>query len=575
MSAERDPLDDFLSSIADGKSFDWEAVGGTAAPRDRARMEALGDVSRIAAFSRSLQQLDIRSSLAHEGFPERWGDLLLLERLAIGSLGGEVYRAWDTRLQREVALKLLPPGQAQNEESPFIQEARAGARIRHAHIVAVHGIDVHDGRAGLWMDLLRGPTLEQEIVRTGALDAGTAARLGMEIGSALSAVHEAGLLHRDVKPANIVRDGDRYVLTDFGLGKDAWHASPAERPSGTPMYMAPELFKGVGASPRSDVYGLGLTLWFALSGRHPFQAGSLEELILAVEKGPGPLPPGAPQHLVRVIEQATARRTEDRFPAANAFVTAMERAAVGQARRARVTRNILVGSLALALGTSLFLLSRRLREPVESVNVPSGAVNAPVTDAAAPGWAIYDIEATFLKHTEGGGVRIYDGDRVIPGDRLSLETKVSRPAWVYVLNEDERGEHYLLFPQPRFDLKNPVTPGTVHVLPGAIEGRENAWTVTSRGGREHLLVVVSPEPVEELEAELNRIPTAEPGRPVTYASVGPKSMETLRGVGGIEEIPNKTAAAAESRIFTRFKSLAGRESNVHGVWVRQVSFENP
>ena len=198
-----------------------------------------------------------------------------------------------------------------------------------------------------------------------------------------------------------------------------------------------------------------------------------------------------------------------------------------------------------------------------------------MTEAGAPSAFVYDVEATFIKHTEGGTVRIYDGDGVIPGDRLSLEAKVSRPAWVYVLNEDERGEHYLLFPQPRFDLQNPVTPGTSHLLPGAIEGRENAWTVTSRGGREHLLVVVSPEPVAELEAELTQLPTAEPGRPVTYATVGPKSMETLRGVGGIEEVPNSTAPAAKTRLFSRFKALAGRESNVEGVWVRQISFENP
>ena len=571
MSAERDPLDDFLSSIADGKSFDWEAVGRTAAPRDRARMEILGDVSRIAAFNRSLQH----ASPARAGgdFPERWGDLLLLERLSAGEQA-ELYRAWDPRLQREVALKLFY-SRGGRDEASFLEEARAGARIRHPHIVTIHGIDVHDERAGFWMDLLRGPTLEQEVLRSGALIAERAARLGMEIGSALTAVHEAGLLHRDLKPANIVRDGERYVLTDFGLGKDVWHANPAEAPSGTPMYMAPELFKGAGATPGSDVYGLGLTVWFALSGRHPFQAKSLEELIPAVERGPGDLPPSTPKRFVSVVEQAIAVRPENRISTSSAFVNALERMVGARAKRARITRNSLVGSLALTLGTTLFLMSQRLREPAEVVNAPSQTVEAPVAETVVSGSLLYDVEATFVKHTEGGSIRIFSGDAVIPGDRLSLETKVSRPAWVYVLNEDERGERYLLFPQPRFDLQNPVSPGASHVLPGSIAGRENAWTVTSRGGREHLLVVVSPEPVDELEAELAQIPTADPGRPITYAPVGQKSMETLRGVGGIEAIPNDVTPVPESRIFSRFKSLAGRESNVQGVWVRQVSFENP
>jgi uncharacterized protein DUF4384 len=135
----------------------------------------------------------------------------------------------------------------------------------------------------------------------------------------------------------------------------------------------------------------------------------------------------------------------------------------------------------------------------------------------------------------------------------------------------------LLFPQPRFDQQNPVPAGVPHTLPGTIGGRENAWTVTSRGGREYLLVVVSPKPVAELESELGQIPMASPDRPVVYARVGAKALETLRGVGGVEPLPQSKAEPnpAASRIFDHFRSLAGQESGVEGIWIRQIELENP
>jgi hypothetical protein len=185
------------------------------------------------------------------------------------------------------------------------------------------------------------------------------------------------------------------------------------------------------------------------------------------------------------------------------------------------------------------------------------------------------VSASFLRRNDGASERLASGDRVGPGDRLSLELRTTRAAWVYVLNEDERGERYLLFPQPLFDARNPLPADSTFVLPGTIGGRENAWAVTSRGGREHFLVVVSPEPVAELEADLGKLPAPLPGRPVRYASVGPASVERLRGVGGVTELPETATPAPNADAFDRFRALAGSESGVHGVWVRQVVLENP
>ena len=558
MTPERDPIDDLLASIADGTAVDWEAASRRAAPGSRTRVAALREVSHIAAFSRSLQRA------TEPAAPERWGDLLLLERLGSGT-HADVYRAWDARLQREVALKLIRPGS--DADASWLDEGRAAARVRHPNVVSVHGVDRRDGRAGLWMELVRGVTLERRVTERGPLAPAEAARLGAEIGSALAAVHAAGTVHRDVKPANVVRDDeDRHVLTDFGLGVRQGDLARVG-PSGTPMYMAPELLAGAPASPRSDVYALGMTLWFALTGRHPFEAGSLPELIDAARRGPRPLRSlraDVPVALAAAIERAIAPAPEARFADARELVAAVTRATSARPRVAHPHRVAAAGGLQLALAGPFVLWRSPSR--VDQVAPPA------VAPSAAATWT---IDASLVRRDVGGATRLVTGDRVKPGDRLSLEFHASKAAWVYVLNEDEQGERYLLFPQPRFDLQNPLPAGSDVVLPGPVGGRENAWTVTSAGGREYFLVVASPEPVAELEADLGRLPAPRPDRPVDYARVGEASVERLRGVGGVTALPPQTPAAPRSRAFERFRALAGRETGVTGTWVRQVVLENP
>ncbi|MFN0149435.1 MAG: protein kinase domain-containing protein [bacterium] len=597
MSDKRNSVDELLKSISDGSLVDWQSIARDAKPEDRARVDALHELSRIAAFSRSLQRGGepfVARSAGNMTEPERWGDLLLLERLGAGA-NADIYRAWDIRLQREVALKLLrpdAPGVASGDaDAALLNEGRAAARIRHPNVVAIHGIDSHDGRVGLWMDLVRGATLEQVIAAEGPLCVDAAIRVGADIGSALAAVHGAGLLHRDVKPANIVRDEHGgYVLTDFGLGCATVASSLASAPSGTPMYMAPELFAGAAASERSDLYALALTLWFALAGRHPFDAGTLAELIARSGAGTAPLRqirPEIPEEIAAAIDGAAARRPEERDASAARFARAFESCAAlssapasspgvppTRARAPRSLRGALFAALIVILAVTVAVSLRGNRDgsAADRVQIANRAEIAP-TAPAAPA---YDVEASFLKRDQGAIARLISGDRVRPGDRLSLEVRATRAVWVYVLNEDERGEHYLLFPQPRFDAKNPIPADRTLVLPGAIDGLENAWTVTSAGGREHFLIVVSPEPLAEIEADLGRLPAADPGRAIEYAQVGPNTVEVLRGVGGVSPQPNDAARPAErSGAFDRFRALAGRETGVSGVWMRQVVLENP
>ena len=544
-----------VEAISDGAAPDWSA----AAARGGARIDALRDLEKIAVFHRDLQR-----GAEPVAAPESWGDLKVLTRLGSGAQA-DVFRAWDPGLEREVALKLMRAG---GDDAALLEEGRAAARVRHPNVVTVYGVDRRDGRVGMWMELLRGTSVEQEVRARGAFDVVTARKLGLEIGAALEAVHAAGVVHGDVKPANVVRGDDgRFVLADFGLGSAS---GDGRLLAGTPMYMAPERLAGAPASERADLYSLGMVVVFALTGRHPFPVESLGELVEMAKRGLGrPLRERrgelAPT-FARAIERAIAIDPANRFGSVREFVTALSVA--NASWPAAYRRAVVTGALATGLLAAAAILYQSRIAP--------RTVATPPSTATAPAPAPYTVEASFLRHGANGAARLVAGDRLKPGDRLSLEMRVSRRAWVYVLDEDERGARYLLFPQPRFDARNPLPVDSTVVLPGAIGGRESAWRVTSAGGRETFLVVASPEPLAEIEAELGRLPAAEPGRPVEYARVGDAAVERLRGVGGIAELtPAETRTTPRPTAFDRFRSLAAKESDVQGVWVRAIVFENP
>ncbi|MBK6734501.1 MAG: protein kinase [bacterium] len=574
MRADDDRLAGLLGSVSDGEVIDWDAVVRRMGPAELPVIEALRDVDRIHSFNRGLQ----RAGASGDPLPDspgdvpRWGDLLLLERCGVGAQA-EVYRAWDPGLRREVALKLLragaPGADAGADRSPLLAEGRALARIRHPHVVAVHGIDEHDGRVGLWMELVRGETLEEHVQAHGMLTPGEAARLGCEIGSALAAVHAAGLLHRDIKPANIVRDADgRFVLTDFGLGLARREAPAATMAiAGSPMYMAPELLFGSAPDARADIYALGMLVWYALTGRHPFPAGTLESLRVAAANGPSPslaeCRPGLPAALLAAVASATAPAASQRPGQATAFVEALATAAIGAAAPASAGRRaawrvMVVGAAAIVAVAAIVVVAGRDRAP------------GPLTPDAA-----WSVEATLMRDGEGAPTPLLNDDVVAPGDRLLLRWRASRPVWVYVLNADDQGEAYLLFPQPRFDLRNPLPADSTLVLPGPMAGREVAWTVTSAGGRETFLVVAGPEPVPELEPGASGLAAPDPGRAVAYTGVQAGVIERLRGVGGLAEAAAPRPATDGGAALGRFRALAGRESGVTGLWVREIVLRNP
>ena len=258
-----------------------------------------------------------------------WGSFRLLARVGHGGFG-EVYRAWDPSLEREVALKLLLPnrigaGQSEEEYKAMLREARALASVRHPNIVPIYGIDRHDGRVGFWTDFVNGKTLSVLVAAQGAFGDREATLIGLDVARALSAVHRAGILHRDIKAENVMREeGGRILLMDFGLS-----TLPVGQTNiaGSPNYMAPELWQGVPASVASDIYSMGVLLYFLVTGDHPARVGDLttSDAIDAISKRRPlmDLRSDLPEPFLRMVSKALDTDPAKRFSSAGQLAAAL------------------------------------------------------------------------------------------------------------------------------------------------------------------------------------------------------------------------------------------------------------
>jgi pimeloyl-ACP methyl ester carboxylesterase/hemoglobin-like flavoprotein len=245
---------------------------------------------------------------------------------------GQVWRALDVALEREVAIKFIREPEAEGSiRERFLQEARALARIQHPNVVAVYRIGTLEGQPYLAYELVSGHSLETVL---GALPWQQVLTVGLEMARGLEAAHDAGVLHRDLKPANVMRNQAGVVkLIDFGLAKrlDA-HEPPITSPGtlvGTPRYLAPELWKGESASPRSDIYGLGLILWELLAGLPAYgNRPAMASLVHAILQEPlaslATLRPEIPLELAVVVDRAVSKAPKDRFASAQELRTALE-----------------------------------------------------------------------------------------------------------------------------------------------------------------------------------------------------------------------------------------------------------
>jgi len=207
----------------------------------------------------------------------RIGEFDVIRVVGRGGMG-VVMHAYDPTLQRDVAIKILDPQLASNDTARqrFLREARAAAAVAHDNIVAVHSVneDAHSGLPFFVMQLVVGESLEQRLRRLGKLDVTETAQIGAQAAAGLAAAHATGLIHRDIKPGNILIEAgtERVKLTDFGLARAAEDLKLTKTGfvSGTPLYMAPEQAKGEEVDHRADLFSLGVVLYECLAGKPPF-----------------------------------------------------------------------------------------------------------------------------------------------------------------------------------------------------------------------------------------------------------------------------------------------------------------
>jgi serine/threonine-protein kinase len=258
--------------------------------------------------------------------------------LGIGGMAA-VYRALDPALERDVAVKVLPASLATDAEyvRRFQAEAKRVAALQHPHIVPIYAVGEERGHSYYVMPVLQG-SLSNLLRQQGHLSSDEAIRLTQQIASALGAAHELGLVHRDVKPANILLDADgNAFLTDFGIarrianqrgGEDGPTLANTGLPVGTPQYMAPEQLRGEHLDQRTDVYALGAVLYEMLTGVAPHEADSPFEVAALAVSAPI-LPPSQRNPLVwpeleQVVLKALAREATNRYPDMQSFSAALE-----------------------------------------------------------------------------------------------------------------------------------------------------------------------------------------------------------------------------------------------------------
>jgi hypothetical protein len=286
---------------------------------------------------------------------------------------GLVYKATDVELERTVALKIIAPEHTQNPDAVtrFKSEARLAASLEHPNIVPIHRGGEYHGVLYLAMRYVPGTNLRQ-VIDGGQLGLERVRRVVRSVASALDAAHERGLVHRDVKPANILlEDGDRLHarLSDFGLAQfeEAETLTAQGDVPGTLAYISPERLHGKPATPAADVWAVGVLLWEALGGRHPFLTGSPVEMAKKIEAGAPPLRqprPDLPDALVKLVSRALAP-DPGRRPSASRLAAGLRRAVARPKPRPRPVR-VAAPSL-----------------PVGDVHL----VTAPLLAAAVTGWS--------------------------------------------------------------------------------------------------------------------------------------------------------------------------------------------
>jgi serine/threonine protein kinase len=397
----------------------------------------------------------------------------------LGELGkggmGIVYKARDTRLGREVALKVVRPDVMANPNSSerFLREARALAAVRHDHVVEVYDYGERDGVRFVTMPLLAGETLATRLERQGSLPPGEVVRIGTELAAGLAAVHDQGLIHRDLKPSNVWLEAPsgRVKLLDFGLARDPGADNGVTSPGsfvGTPAYMSPEQVNGLALDARTDLFSLGSVLYQAATGRPAFAGPTRSAILAAVgEKDPVPartVNPDVPAGLSDLIARLHRKNPADRPASAEEVAKELRGLAAGpeapttdwqgagfegthrqgRSNRVRLAVACTLGLL-LVLGAMLYAFVRN--RPQEAARDLSPARNGPIEPLRIRVPEVLHLEHFNDKKTRAPRLLGTDSFGASAEDDIKATAHLSRPAYCYLIVFRPDGQDEVLYPQ--------------------------------------------------------------------------------------------------------------------------------
>jgi serine/threonine-protein kinase len=485
--------------------------------------------------------------------------VLLADRFEVrGVLGegafGVVYLAFDRVLEREVALKFVRSAELADGDARarFLREAHALSAVSHPNVVTVYDLGEFEGNLFLCLERVRGATLK-ELLREGPLPVPEALAMARDLLSALEAIHAADLVHRDVKPGNVMLDATgRVKLMDFGLAKGTHRPldlTSQEVAVGTPLYMAPEQWMNRSATPRTDIFSLGVLLYEMVTGRSPFTGKSVEEVQDSIlYETPKPLAEaveGVPAALSEAVERALRKAPEERFATAEEMRAALPSLGPGLERtallRRRASRSPAVEPRPLTEEEAKAFASapREVERPRRRLVLLLFAAAAVLIACAVGALELFgsdEIEVSIRAFREGpdGVVALKELDAVSKKDQIYFEFEASTDAYVYLVNRSPDGTLVACFPSERSksDLANPFVGGRAHRFPPSVGSVTKYYRLDDAVGTESFYLFAFRRPNSELEAEFRRMRQVE---------------DQKRG-----EQESQTVAKADSEGFDRF-----------------------
>lgn len=330
---------------------------------EQASLEQLQIISQVAQLHRQYQTGHSQS--AHQESDQKsndeslftWGRLSVKAAIGQGAFG-EVYRAHDQILDRDVALKLLKDDvQGPLKSQAFIEEAKRMAKVRHPNVLAIHGANIHEGRAGFWADFINGHTLD-EAPDFGRMNYDSLFQFARQVASGLQAIHQSGLIHGDIKPGNIIQDQQgHFIIMDFGAGLTVTESQQLSGYlHGTPALMAPELFNNKHSGSATDIYAFGATLYKLASDRYPVTGKDLSEIQhnhqIKAYRSLKKRRPDLPRDFTALVQAMVAHDPKDRPNCEKILRSLYDIETAPQRRRNKITLWSIIALLLVGTGVS-------------------------------------------------------------------------------------------------------------------------------------------------------------------------------------------------------------------------------